>query len=289
MKTSLFKRNLVEIIKLKTSDQYEIAITLFEPKTSVQKLLLVNSATGVKQQTYYDFAEYFAEKGFTVITYDYRGISLSKPEKMKGFEASMRIWGSVDYKTVTDFIQQKYPHHRKFVVGHSVGALILGMNPDSEIFEKCCFVATQNTYFGHLGAKIKLLGLLGFGLYQPIITQLKGYFETQLINLGESLPKGVSYDWRTLIIHKKSINRLLEKTPDYSKNLSQEVLYLNMEDDEWITEKGMKLLMNTTYSNMKTTYRTVKVSESTGEPIGHINFFRSKHHILWKIVLNWFL
>lgn len=284
----IFKNILVQVIKLKTSDQYEIAITLFEPDFSAHKILLVNSATGVKQQTYYDFAEYFAQNGYTVITYDYRGISLSKPEKMKGFEASMRIWGNTDYKTVTDFIQQKYPFYRKFVLGHSVGALILGMNPDSEIFEKCCFVATQNTYFGNLGTKIKLLSFLGFGLYQPIVTQLKGYFETQLINLGESLPKGVSDDWRTLIVHKKSINRLLEKTNDYSKNLSQEVLYLHMEDDEWITEKGMKLLMNATYSNMKTTYRTVKVSESTGEPIGHINFFRAKHSQLWKIVLDWF-
>lgn len=278
----------VEVIKLKTPDQFQIAITLFEPQNPVQKLLLINSATGVKQQTYYDFAKFFADHGYTVITYDYRGISLSKPEKMKGFEASMRIWGNVDYKTVTDFIQQKYPDYTKFVVGHSVGALILGMNPDSDIFSKCCFVATQNTYFGHLRTKVKLLGLLGFGLYQPIITQLKGYFETQLVNLGESLPKGVSDDWRTLIIHKKSINKLLEKTRDYSKNLSQEVLYLNMEDDEWITEKGMKLLMNVTYSNMKTVYRTVKVSESIGEPIGHINFFRAKHSKLWEIVLDWF-
>ncbi len=279
----------MEIIQLKTSDQYDISITLFEPKNSVQKLLLINSATGVKQQTYYDFAQYFADNGYTVITYDYRGISLSKPQKMKGFKASMRIWGNTDYKAVTDFIQEKYAHYRKFVVGHSVGALILGMNSDSEIFEKCCFVATQNTYFGHLKTKVKFLGLLGFGLYQPIVTQIKGYFETQLVNLGESLPKGVSDDWRTLIIHKKSINKLLEKTPDYSKNLTQEVLYLNMEDDEWITEKGMKLLMNATYSNMKTTYRTIEVSESTGESIGHINFFRARHFQLWKIVLDWFL
>jgi predicted alpha/beta hydrolase len=73
----------MEIIQLKTSDQYDISITLFEPKNSVQKLLLINSATGVKQQTYYDFAQYFADNGYTVITYDYRGISLSKPQKMK--------------------------------------------------------------------------------------------------------------------------------------------------------------------------------------------------------------
>jgi predicted alpha/beta hydrolase len=69
----------MEIIQLKTSDQYDISITHFEPKFGAKKLL-INSATGVKQQTYYDFAQYFADNGYTVITYDYRGISLSNPK-----------------------------------------------------------------------------------------------------------------------------------------------------------------------------------------------------------------
>ena len=171
---------------------------------------------------------------------------------------------------------------------HAVGALILGMNKDSEIFEKFCFVATQNTYFGHLKPKIQLLSLAGFGFYQPILTHILGYFQTYFVNLGESLPKGVSDDWRTLLMNKKSVNKLLEKTADFSKNLTQEVLYLHLEDDDWITEKGMKLLMDETFSNMKPIYRTVKVSESTGEEIGHINFFRAKHSKLWEIVLDWF-
>jgi predicted alpha/beta hydrolase len=41
-----------------------------------------------------------------VITYDYRGIGLSKPDNMKGFHGSMRIWGSKDYKAVTDYIKK---------------------------------------------------------------------------------------------------------------------------------------------------------------------------------------
>ena len=113
----------------------------------------------------------------------------------------MRTWGNTDYKAVTDFIEEHYPNHRKFLIGHSVGALILGMNKGSEIFEKFCFVATQNTYFGHLSPRIKMLGLLGFGLYQPVLTRVKGYFKTYFVNLGESLPKGVSDDWRTLIMN----------------------------------------------------------------------------------------
>ena len=219
-------------ITIHTQDQYPIIATLFEPENANGKLLLVNSATGVKQQTYYAFAQHFADLGFVVITYDYRGVALSKPDQLKGFKASMRTWGNTDYKAVTDFIEEHYPHHRKFLIGHSVGALILGMNKGSEIFEKFCFVATQNTYFGHLSPRIKMLGLLGFGLYQPILTRVKGYFKTYFVNLGESLPKGVSDDWRTLIMNRKSVNRLLEKTENFSKNLHQEVLYLNMQDDD---------------------------------------------------------
>ena len=149
-------------------------------------------------------------------------------------------------------------------------------------------MATQNTYFGHLSPRIKILGLLGFGLYQPVLTRVKGYFKTYFVNLGESLPKGVSDDWRTLIMNRKSVNRLLEKTENFSKNLHQEVLYLNMQDDDWITETGMKLLMNETYVNMKPIYRTVHPHESNGEEIGHINFFRAKHSKLWSIVFDWF-
>lgn len=58
---------------LKTRDGVNIIAHLFQPDTSNGKLLLINSATGVKQQVYFGIAQYFAENSFTVITYDYRG------------------------------------------------------------------------------------------------------------------------------------------------------------------------------------------------------------------------
>jgi len=88
----------MEKLILRTEDHANVVAHLFMPVKSNQKILLINSATGVKQQVYFSFARYFAEQGFVVITYDYRGIGLSKPDQMKGFEASMRIWGTQDYK-----------------------------------------------------------------------------------------------------------------------------------------------------------------------------------------------
>jgi len=276
----------MEKLILRTEDHANVVAHLFMPVKSNQKILLINSATGVKQQVYFSFARYFAEQGFVVITYDYRGIGLSKPDQMKGFEASMRIWGTQDYKALTKYIRIRFSDYHKYCLGHSVGALILGMNEDSEIFEELVFVGTQNAFVGNLKFRTKIEAYLGFGIVQPITTQLLGYFPAQWFGLGESLPKNCANDWRSLILNRKSTNGLLEKINDYSKELTQKVFVIRAEDDVWLTEKGVRSLLNDTYPNLKPTYRLIKTSESEKKEIGHINFFRSYNSKLWSIILN---
>lgn len=272
---------------LNTSDQIPLSVKVFEPNNSNGKLLLINSATGVKQQIYFSFAKYLAENGFTVITYDYRGIGESKPEEMSGFKASMRIWGTIDFKTLTDFIQEQYPSYTKFCLGHSVGALILGMNDYSKNFAKFIFVGTQDAFIGNLTFGVAVTALLGFGIALPVMTNFFGYFPAHRFGLGESLPKGVAFDWQTLILNKKSTSRLYEKIKEnYAEQLNQEAFIIHAEDDTWLTQKGMSNLLKNVYPNLKTEYREIKTSESPKGEIGHVNFFRSYNKNLWKIVLN---
>lgn len=273
-------------IDILTEDHYSLAAHLFEPQISNQKVLLINSATGVKQQIYFSVAQFFADHGFTVITYDYRGIGLSKPDNMRGFEASMRVWGTTDYKALTSYIKSNFEDYKKYCLGHSVGALILGMNPDSEIFEEFIFVGTQNAFVGNLRLKTKIEAYLGFGIVQPLFTLLLGYFPASWFGLGESLPSGSAFDWRILILNKKSTNNLLEKSADFSKKLRQKVLVIWAEDDAWLTEKGVKSLLENTYATLRPTYRHIYTSESEKGEIGHVNFFRSYNRKLWKILLD---
>ncbi|WP_312075719.1 serine aminopeptidase domain-containing protein [Chryseobacterium sp.] len=265
----------------------KICLHIFEPEIKSKKLLLINSATGVRQQIYFSFAENARRNGFTVITYDYEGIGLSKPVNLKKSKASMRSWGNSDFKLITDFIIKNFPDDEKFCLGHSVGALILGMNNDSQIFKKLIFVATQNAYVGNLKFKTKAEAFLGFGIAQPLSTWLLGYFPGNWFGLGESLTKNCAYDWRTLILNRKSTSKLLEKTDDFSKKLSQKTLVLYAEDDAWLTEKGVKSLLENTYINLKPEYRILKASESEKGEIGHINFFRSFNEKLWRIIIEY--
>jgi predicted alpha/beta hydrolase len=160
------------------------------------------------------------------------------------------------------------------------------MNEDSAMFDEFIFVGTQNAFVGNLKFRTQIEAYLGFGIAQPLTTGLLGYFPAHWFGLGESLPKNCAYDWRTLILNKKSTNGLLEKINDYSKELTQKVFVIRAEDDIWLTEKGVKSLLNDTYPNLKPTYRLIKTSESEKGEIGHVNFFRSYNKKLWNIILN---
>ncbi len=275
----------MKALLLSAPDNYRLHAHLFEPERSNGKLLLINSATGVKQQVYFSFSQWLSEQGFTVITYDYRGVGLSKPEKMRGFKASMRTWGTQDFKAVTAYISENFAAYEKYCLGHSVGALILGMNKDSQMFRKFVFVGAQDAYLRHLPYKVALTAAFGFGIAVPVTNAFLGYFPAQWFGLGESLPKGSASDWRTLVLHRKSTARLLEKLgDDYAEKLQQEAFVIYAEDDPWVKMKGMESLMNSVYPNMKKTYREIKTNESPVGKIGHVNFFRSYNKPLWKIV-----
>ncbi len=276
----------MEKLILNTKGENSIVAHIFVPDQSNGSILLINSATGVKQQVYFSFAHYFSQHGFTVITYDYFGIGLSKPQDISTCSASMRSWGSEDYKAVTDYIKIHFPDYRKYLLGHSVGALIIGMNEDSVIFEEFAFVGAQNAFVGHLNWRTKVEAYLGFGIAQPLFTALMGYFPAQWFGLGESLPKNCAYDWRILILNRKSTSALLKTAKDYSERLTQKTLVIRAEDDPWLTEKAVNSLLNDTYSYLRPVHRLIRTSESEAGKIGHVNFFRSYNRKLWTIILN---
>ncbi len=270
-----------------TEDGFSLAVKIFAAENSQHKLLLINSATGVKQQLYFSLAKYLAQAGITVITYDYRGIGESKPKNLRNFSASMRLWGTEDFAAVNRFIQEKFPDYDKFCLGHSVGALILGMNQGAKIFSKFIFVATQDAHYKNLKFSVAATAFVGFGVALPVLTKMLGYFPAHAFNIGESLPTNVAKDWRTLILNRKSTSKLYEKiTTDFSKELHQKTLVIFADDDAWVTPQGMESLMKNVYPNLNARFLELKSWESPQNEIGHVNFFRSFNAPLWIVIIN---
>ncbi|MEM6864987.1 MAG: alpha/beta hydrolase, partial [Bacteroidota bacterium] len=77
--------------------------TLFEADSS-NSVLIIASATGVKQEYYKKFAQFVANNGVTVITFDYSGIGRSLEKPIKELKTNAADWGQNDLEHVLQFV-----------------------------------------------------------------------------------------------------------------------------------------------------------------------------------------
>ncbi len=182
-----------EDLRISASDGYALGATVFGANNS-GPVVVVNSATAVKQKYYSRFATWLAERNFTVITYDYRGIGASRPHQIRGFDGSMRDWGQLDFEGVLRFADTLDAKRPRAVIGHSVGGQILGFAPSNTILSRAVTVASQSGYWGHWpGAKKALMWAVWHGA-MPAATRALGYLPGRL-GTGEDLPKNVALEW----------------------------------------------------------------------------------------------
>src|SRR5512134_3666946 len=99
-----------------TADGFQLAATLFEPTASNRRVVLINSAMGVKRGYYARYAEFLMERGFTVLTYDYRGIGDSRTTSMRGFSADLWDWGIRDQDAALAYLIEHFPDYNFLLV-----------------------------------------------------------------------------------------------------------------------------------------------------------------------------
>jgi len=90
-------------------------------------LVIINAATSVRCRYYSRFADYLHRQGFDVVTYDYRGIGLSRPASLRRLDAGWLEWGALDFEAVLQYAADRFPGQPIQVVGHSVGGFVMGL------------------------------------------------------------------------------------------------------------------------------------------------------------------
>ena len=95
-------------IKIKCSDGFELAGTLYEPDRLLGAVMMA-PATGIKKRFYHSFAQYLVNHGYGVICYDNRGIGDSINENINNIGASLVNWGRLDMSAVLNIIKKLFP------------------------------------------------------------------------------------------------------------------------------------------------------------------------------------
>jgi predicted alpha/beta hydrolase len=268
---------------------HDLGITVFKPKTSINKSIIISSATGVLQYYYYKFATHFSELGYTVYCFDYFGIgkSNSNISKLKQNTINLESWGKNDQVTVIDYAKSQNLKDKIIVVTHSIGGQILAFNTSISQVDAIITIASQSGYWKHWKGFERFRMLSFWYFLIPIATPLFGYFPAKKIKLFENLPKQMVYQWQRWGKHKDYMLSEFNFEDLQFKNYKKHILALSFTIDEYASKSAVDWLANQ-FTNAKVDRRHIIPQDLGIENIGHFGFFRPKFEdSLWRMTHQW--
>ncbi len=274
-----------ESISIPTTDDFLLGATLYHPSSGPTKTLtIIHSATAVPQKYYAPFAGFLVEQGYTVITYDYRGIGHSKPASLRGFKATISDWALLDMASVLDWAHTTYQPQRLFHIGHSFGGQVAGLLPNSHLIDAMATFSSQSGYWRLQGGNQKLM--VGFHVFfsLPILSILFGYMPWSRFSAAEDLPKGVALEWSKWCRQRHYLLSDATLPLDRFQQFKAPVLAYSFADDKWGTRQAVDAMMSA-YPNL--TRRHIELADASLTSIGHFGFFRPKTKTLWPAVIDW--
>src|SRR5262249_58331108 len=93
---------------------------------TASRAALLHCGAGIPAARYGGFARYLASRGIPTLTYDYRGIGLSRPDGLRGFPAAIEDWAEYDCAGAIAWLRQRYGAAEIIGIAHSIGALLAG-------------------------------------------------------------------------------------------------------------------------------------------------------------------
>ena len=275
-----------EHVDIYASDGYRLGATLFRPVASNARALQIHAAAGVKQEYYAQFAAYLAARGFTVLTFDYRGVGRSAPAGVKKLATRLRDWAELDTAAALDFLATNSGNHRLMAIGHSFGGVAFALVPGHERLAAVLAVGSQSCYWRHWPAAWRPgMWLLTHALL-PGATHLFGYFPGAVMAQGENLPAGVALEWASWCRNPQYLVGALQAQERFERFRLPFRLY-SIADDIYAPLAAAEALQRL-YPSAAHELRRVAPQDAGVERIGHFGFFRERFRdSLWREAADW--
>ncbi|MDB5553670.1 MAG: alpha/beta hydrolase [Rhizobium sp.] len=252
-------------------------------------VVIINPATGVLARYYHHYARFLSLHGFEVLTYDYRGIGLSRPGRLAGCGYDWRQWGELDFDSVMRHAMQARPGLPVSVVGHSIGGVLPGYATNASHLHRILTVGAQYAYWRDYlpGRRMRLF--MKWHLLMPGLTALIGYFPGRALNWLEDLPAGVAYQWGLgrERLESRLKPREVEQILARFASVAAPILAIGVSDDEFGTRPAISRAA-AYFSGAEVTKVMLAPGDIGRHMVGHFDLFHARHAAgFWLDTLLW--
>jgi predicted alpha/beta hydrolase len=241
----------------------------------------------VRQSFYEPFAQWLAQQGLRVWTFDYRGSGDSRNgASLRGFEADLFDWAR-DYEAVIDAAKAALPEQPLYLLGHSLGAQLPGFLQRPGQVDGLVSIAAGSGYWRENAPKLKRSILYFWFVLVPLATRLCGYFPGRRLKKVGDLPRGVILQWRRWCLHPRySVGAEGDLALQSYGRVRFPVLALSITDDELMTLAGTESLLSF-YAGAPRAMERIAPADVQARRIGHFGFFREQFsQSLWPSTVD---
>jgi predicted alpha/beta hydrolase len=251
--------------------------------------LIINPATGVLARYYHRYARFLARHGFDVLTYDYRGIGASRPDRLRGCGYRWRDWGELDCDAALRFMHQRRSDARLTVVGHSIGGFLPGLAPHGPLIDRMLTVGAQYAWWGDYARGHRLRLFLKWHVAMPLATALHGYFPGRRLGWLEDLPAGVAHEWSFRGPRFERSHPQADRAGVLSRMAAVRapILAVVVADDDIGTSSAIRRTLHY-YRQAPSSMVLLSPSDYGRKAIGHFDLFHDRHAAgFWADSLTW--
>ena len=281
------------VLSIPAADGLPLAASFYAPvarPAGAAGTVVLASATGVKRHYYDAFARHVAERGFRVVTFDYRGIGGSRPaatRSVREVRATMRDWGERDLEGVLSWTAERFRGDPLRLLGHSVGGQLLGLAPSAERVDRAAFVGSQSGYLGHYELPWRWAYRLVMHAVIPVAARTIGYFPSSRLGFGEDLPGGVAAQWAHWCRDPAYFFADRDGVPrDGYERLRMPLLAVGIADDTIAPRRAVDALVRV-YANAAVERVHLRPADVGLSQIGHFGFFRPSSAPAWRVASDW--
>jgi predicted alpha/beta hydrolase len=268
-------------LRLRTEDGYEVGAVFYaalRPRVP-RRVAVLHGGAGIPALRYRRFAHFLAEWGIPVLTYDYRGVGLSRPRELRGFRATLDDWAEYDSTAAIAWLRERFPHDEIVGISHSIGVLPMGGAANAAEQARLILICAHTGYYGDYRALYRLPMALGWHVVMPILTRIFGYFPARRLGLGEDIPAGMAMQWasrRSTELRPAGVEPEYERTRrllDRCAALERPALAISLSDDAFATVAGTKRLLSY-FPRLQSQHIVITPLEASVRRLGHFGFFR---------------
>lgn len=274
-------------ISITAADGYSLIGRRYRSPNEAKAHLVIAGATGVPQGFYRRFAEYASQRGFDTLTFDYRGVGLSAPADLRGFQADFLEWGRLDLAAAAEAM--RHDNLPIYMVGHSYGGHGFGLMPNGSLIAGFYGFGVGAGWHGWMPPSERLKVLAMWRVVAPLLVKWKGYLGWSLLGMGEDLPLGVYRQWKRWCGYPHYFfddPAMTAELVGYAA-IRAPIRVANSIDDRWAPPPSRDAFMRG-YRNAEVETLDLYPKQLGLSSIGHMGYFRPAAKALWDDALGWF-